>query len=193
MKKNFIYLLLLFNLIAQAQITPSYPTIKLTKTVEGVKQDSLLVVGTDKTVKHIPSSKITSILEYTTASALPITGVAGKIYVTKDNGKIYRWNGTYYAELAITDISGKVDKIVGKGLSTEDYTTLEKTKLAELFNYDPTTINNAIALKVDKVTGKSLLSDTEITRWLHCQTTLILPITRLVLSHKMQVIVLLPM
>ena len=147
MKKNFIYLLLLFTLIAQAQVTPSYPTIKLTKTIEGVKQDSLLVVTTDKTVKHIPSSKITSILEYTTASALPITGVAGKIYVTKDNGKIYRWNGTYYTELAITDISGKVDKIVGKGLSTEDYTTPEKTKLAELFNYDPTTINNAIALK----------------------------------------------
>ena len=164
MKKNFIYLLLLFSLITQAQVTPSYPTIKLTKTVEGVKQDSLLVIGTDKIVKHIPASKITSILEYTTASALPITGVAGKIYVTKDNGKIYRWNGTYYTELAITDISGKVDKIVGKGLSTEDYTTPEKTKLAELFNYDPTTINNAIALKVDKVTGKSLLSDTEITR-----------------------------
>jgi hypothetical protein len=29
------------------------------------------------------------------------------------------------------DISGKVDKIVGKGLSTEDYTTA-KTKLAGL-------------------------------------------------------------
>jgi hypothetical protein len=32
------------------------------------------------------------------------------------------------------DISGKVDKIVGKGLSTEDYTTAEKTKLATLSN-----------------------------------------------------------
>lgn len=131
MKKNFIYLLLLCSLIAQAQVTPSYPTIKLTKTIEGVKQDSLLVVGTDKTVKHIPSSKITSILEYTTASALPITGVAGKIYVTKDNGKIYRWNGTYYTELAITDISGKVDKVTGKSLLSDT----EITRLATLSNY----------------------------------------------------------
>ena len=76
MKKNFIYLLLLCSLIAQAQITPSYPTIKLTKTVEGVKQDSLVVVGTDKIVKHIPLSKISSVQEYATASALPLLGSA---------------------------------------------------------------------------------------------------------------------
>jgi len=60
--------------------------------------------------------------------------------------------------------TNKVNKITGKGLSTEDYTTPEKTKLAGLSNFDPTSINNAVANKVDKVTGKSLLSDTEITR-----------------------------
>lgn len=32
--------------------------------------------------------------------------------------------------IAAVDISGKVDKITGKGLSTEDYSTLEKTKLS---------------------------------------------------------------
>ena len=98
MKKNFIYLLLLFSIIAQAQVTPSYPTIKLTKTVEGAKQDSLLVIGTDKTVKHIPYSKISSVQEFATASALPVTGIAGKIYITKDNNKIYTWNGAFYSE-----------------------------------------------------------------------------------------------
>lgn len=106
MKKNFIYLLLLCSLIAQAQVTPSYPTIKLTKTVEGVKQDSLLVVGTDKTVKHIPYSKISSVQEYATASAIPVTGVAGKLYITKDNNKIYTWNGTFYSEF----VGAKGDK-----------------------------------------------------------------------------------
>lgn len=34
-----------------------------------------------------------------------------------------------------TTVSNKVDKITGKGLSTEDYTTAEKTKLASLSNY----------------------------------------------------------
>jgi hypothetical protein len=68
------------------------------------------------------------------------------------------------------DISGKVDKILGKGLSTEDYTTAEKTKLATLSNTGGTVdlsayaTNASVALKVDKVTGKSLINDTEITR-----------------------------
>jgi hypothetical protein len=38
---------------------------------------------------------------------LPTTGIAGKIYVTNDDNKIYRWNGTIYQPLAVTDISGK--------------------------------------------------------------------------------------
>ena len=69
-------------------------------------------------------------------------------------------NGSGY----ITDISGKVDKVAGKSLSDENYTLVEKNKLAGLSNFDPTTINNAVANKVDKVSGKSLISDSEITR-----------------------------
>lgn len=37
------------------------------------------------------------------------------------------------------DISGKVDKVTGKGLSTEDYTTAEKTKLEGLESLSPAT------------------------------------------------------
>lgn len=48
------------------------------------------------------------------------------------------------------DITGKVDKEVGKGLSTNDYTTTEKTKLAGLENYDDTEIRAYINNKVDK-------------------------------------------
>lgn len=42
------------------------------------------------------------------------------------------------------DISGKVDKEQGKGLSTNDYTTEEKTKLAGLENYDDTALANRV-------------------------------------------------
>ena len=42
------------------------------------------------------------------------------------------------------DIENKVNKIEGKGLSTEDYTTAEKTKLALLTNYDDTEIKEDI-------------------------------------------------
>ena len=38
----------------------------------------------------------------------------------------------------------KVDKETGKGLSSNDYTTAEKNKLAGLSNYDDTAVNNAM-------------------------------------------------
>lgn len=87
-----------------------------------------------------------------------------------------------------------VQKEAGKGLSTNDYTTLEKNKLANLENYNDATIKarvstletgkadkgelptkvsqlendanyiNDVSNKVDKITGKSLIADTEIVR-----------------------------
>lgn len=39
-------------------------------------------------------------------------------------------NGVLSADVQTTDISGKVDKVTGKGLSTNDYTTVEQTKLS---------------------------------------------------------------
>lgn len=44
-----------------------------------------------------------------------------------------------------TAIAGKVDKVTGKGLSTEDYTTAEKTKLADLENYDDTALTSRVS------------------------------------------------
>ena len=54
-------------------------------------------------------------------------------------------------------IEKKVDKVEGKGLSTNDFTTEEKTKLAELSNYDDSelrgkvsTVEQGISAKADK-------------------------------------------
>lgn len=62
-----------------------------------------------------------------------------------------------------TALGGKVDKVTGKQLSTEDYTTAEKNKLAGLENYDDTEVKADIAElesgKVDKVTGKQLSTE----------------------------------
>lgn len=53
------------------------------------------------------------------------------------NGLLYLWQKIKAL------LAGKVDKIDGKGLSTNDYTTAEKTKLAGLKNYThPTTSGN---------------------------------------------------
>lgn len=58
-----------------------------------------------------------------------------------------------------TAIAGKVDKVTGKGLSTEDYTPAEKAKLAGLSNYDDTALQTAVSNKVDKVSGKGLSTE----------------------------------
>lgn len=57
---------------------------------------------------------------------------------TDDNGLLYLINKIK------TMLGGKVDKENGKGLSTNDYTTEEKVKLATLENYDDTSLSGRV-------------------------------------------------
>ena len=50
-------------------------------------------------------------------------------------------------------IAGKVDKQTGKGLSTNDYTTEEKTKLAGLSNYNDSEVKELITALTLKVSA----------------------------------------
>ena len=56
-------------------------------------------------------------------------------------------------------LNNKVDKVTGKGLSTEDYTTTEKNKLATLNNYNDTEVKADISeLQSDVSTAKENIS-----------------------------------
>lgn len=50
-----------------------------------------------------------------------------------------------------TELNTKVDKVSGKQLSTNDYTTVEKNKLAGLVNYDDTAIKQQITNLDNKI------------------------------------------
>lgn len=98
---------------------------------------------------------------------LPVIGKDNVIYMVKKKSTsgddIYdewMWVDTKYEHIGstATDLSDyykkeeadklldkKVDKVTGKGLSTNDYTTAEKTKLASLENYDDTQIKAELA------------------------------------------------
>lgn len=52
-------------------------------------------------------------------------------------------------KVEIPDVSGKVDKVVGKGLSSNDYTDADKLKLTGLENYDDTQVRGLIAGKAN--------------------------------------------
>lgn len=56
----------------------------------------------------------------------------------------------YYKKTEVDNkLTQKVDKIEGKSLSTNDYTTEEKEKLASLENYNDEEIKNSINLKAN--------------------------------------------
>lgn len=65
------------------------------------------------------------------------------VQVVTEEGK----EGIYVPQAQVMDISGKVDKVEGKGLSTNDYTDEEKTKLAGLTNYDDTELTTKVNSK----------------------------------------------
>jgi hypothetical protein len=52
----------------------------------------------------VPSSQLPSyvddVLEFASLASLPATGESGKIYVTVDTAKIYRWSGSAYVEIS---------------------------------------------------------------------------------------------
>lgn len=49
-----------------------------------------------------------------------------------NDGLLYLWQKIKTKFATITDLDGKVDKVTGKGLSTNDYTTTEKNKLNDV-------------------------------------------------------------
>ena len=63
-------------------------------------------------------------------------------------------------------IEGKVDRQTGKGLSTNDYTTVEKNKLASLTNYNDSEVRElitALTLKVNNLEERVAALETPTT------------------------------
>jgi len=111
-----------------------------------------------------------------------LKGAKGDTYTITDSD--YEAIATKTVTKVQPTLNQKVDKVEGKQLSTNDYTNVEKSKLSSLENYDDsaikgrvkaieddylkgsdkTSLENSIATKVTKVSGKSLILDTEIQR-----------------------------
>ena len=67
----------------------------------------------------VPSSQLPSyvddVLEYDTKTAFPATGESGKIYVSKDDNKTYRWGGTSYVEISASLALGETSSTAYAG------------------------------------------------------------------------------
>ena len=132
--------------------------------LEAVKVNGEALEITEKGV-NIDLSEYAKSADYTTAllykgtvatySELPVDGQkVGDMYnVTAADpshalnaGENVAWNGTGWDNLGgVTDLSGKVDKVEGKGLSTEDFTTDLKNKLEAINEPTADDINQIVA------------------------------------------------
>ncbi len=119
--------------------------------IETVKVNGEALAVTEKGIdidlsEYAKSADLTTVLTYkgtvATYADLPTTDQkTGDVYnVTAADadhnlnaGENVAWNGTDWDNLGgVTDLSGKVDKETGKGLSTEDFTTALKKKLEDI-------------------------------------------------------------
>lgn len=72
----------------------------------------------------VPSSQLPSfvddVIEAANFAALPAEGEAGKIYVTLDNNKTYRWGGTAYVEISASIALGETQGTAYEGSKGKD-------------------------------------------------------------------------
>ncbi len=67
---------------------------------KGVAGGYAALDGTGKVPTAQLPSFVDDVLEAANFAALPATGETGKLYVTLDNAKVYRWSGTAYVEIS---------------------------------------------------------------------------------------------
>lgn len=71
--------------------------------------------GTGKVPAAQLPSFVDDVVEAANFAALPVTGEAGKIYVTLDDNKTYRWGGSAYAEISASLALGETSTTAYRG------------------------------------------------------------------------------
>ena len=104
---------------------------------------------------QVPSAQLPSyvddVLEYANFANFPATGVSGKIYVTTDTNKTYRWSGSTYIEISASP--GSTDS-VAEG-TTNLYFTTQRARDAFTQSTGITITNGAIATTITQYTDTS--------------------------------------
>ena len=120
-----------------------------TKTEIAAKAD---LVGGKVPAAQLPSY-VDDVLEYDTMSAFPATGESGKIYITKDANKTYRWSGTQYVEISTSPVlDDTVTEESPNGVKSSGIWSWVKSLLPKWLTSDyaePATVAS-VATKADK-------------------------------------------
>ena len=134
-----------FSIQAQTYQNPTYGNIKLKNNVTDNSATKVNVQSTDGTINTIAKNDLIDVVEVNDVPSLPLVGNAGKIYVVKNLNKIYRWNGTFYQELSVTDIVNETT-----GVFSSLQTLVNSAQLGTTINLKPNAIyaqDNSLVLK----------------------------------------------
>ena len=112
-------------------------------------------------------SYVDDVIEVANFAALPVTGETGKIYVTLDTNKTYRWSWSVYIELNPQDLSNyytktETDTEIDTAVSTKVDTVVKWTNVMHIFR-EPSwlwnedgAVTGAIAIKITNLYEQTL-------------------------------------
>jgi ribosomal protein L35AE/L33A len=96
------YKLYIWNGSAYVETFPSQALLDTyqLRSEKGANNGYASLDGTGKVPSTQLPSYVDDVIEVANYASLPATGETGKIYITLDNNKIYRWSGSVYVEIA---------------------------------------------------------------------------------------------
>ena len=117
---------------------------KLDASLKGVANGVAELDANGKVLTSQLPSFVDDVIEAENFAVLPTEGETGKIYVTLDNNKTYRWSGSAYVEISASLALGETDSTAYRG---------DRGKVAYDHATDANKINSAITSGMYKVAG----------------------------------------
>ena len=118
--------------------------LKLDASLKGVANGVAELDANGKVLTSQLPSFVDDVIEAENFAVLPIEGEAGKIYVTLDDNKTYRWSGSAYVEISASLALGETESTAYRG---------DRGKVAYDHATDANKISSAVASGMYKVAG----------------------------------------
>lgn len=118
--------------------------LKLDASLKGAANGVAELDANGKVLTSQLPSFVDDVIEAENFAVLPTEGETGKIYVTLDNNKTYRWSGSAYVEISASLALGETDSTAYRG---------DRGKIAYDHATDANKISSAVASGMYKVAG----------------------------------------
>ena len=130
--------------LTNANVTTALGYTPLNSNLKGAKSGLAELDANGKVLTSQLPSFVDDVIEAENFAVLPNEGETGKIYVTLDDNKTYRWSGSAYVEISASLALGETDSTAYRG---------DRGKIAYDHATDANKISSAVASGMYKVAG----------------------------------------